>query len=99
MDQDQYDKLYEAINQFMFSECGKENGMPTFSENRHVLGVMKIRCTTPASKHWLLCAVPYIPKLWNGMTLKDIDFNDLPRPKKLLGFFKNCTASNEHTLT
>lgn len=98
MDQSKYEKVYETMNKFMFAELDKGNQMPTFLENRHTQGVMKIRCTSSAVKDWLLREVPHFPKLWKGINLTVIGFDQLPKPKKILGFFKQCTASNEQIL-
>lgn len=66
----------------MFADMERGGGMATFTENRHTQGVMKIRCSTPASKSWLIAAVPFIQPLWEGMSLLVTDFNNLPKPKK-----------------
>lgn len=50
MDQSKYEKVYETMNKFIFAELDKGNQMPTFLENRHTQGVMKIRCTSSAVK-------------------------------------------------
>lgn len=98
MNQEQYGTLYDAINQLLFSSMDTGNYMPTFEENRHTQGVMRIRCATQSSKTWLQMTILYITPLWNSMTLKVIHFEQLSRPKKILGFFKKCNASNESIL-
>lgn len=95
MDQKQYGILYDAINNMMFSAMASGSGMPTYEENRHTQGVMRMTCATQAAKAWLQMAIPYVTKLWEGMALKVIPFDHLPKPKKILGFFKNCNAPNE----
>lgn len=56
---------------------------------------MRMTCATQAAKMWLQAAIPYVPKIWEGMALKVIPFDHLPKPKKILVFFKNCNAPNE----
>lgn len=53
---------------------------------------MKVRCSSPASKTWLTNAVQYIPALWKGMKLEVIDFDKIPKPKKVLGLFPNYST-------
>lgn len=84
-----YDLLYEAMNQMLFLELSKSSitdPIPTYSDNMHTRGAMKVRCSTPGAKQWLTAAVPYIPTLWEGMSLNVIDFEKLPRQHKVLGF-------------
>lgn len=79
-------------------ESASGSVIPTFGENKHTKGVMKIRCSTPAAKSWLTSAIQYFPPLWKDMKLAAIDFNDLPRSKKVLGLFQNCNLSNANIL-
>lgn len=66
MSRERYESLYKAINNLLFGDLENGGAMPTFVENHHTRGVMKIRCSTPATKHWLTCAVAYLPQLWIG---------------------------------
>lgn len=97
---EKYDKLYQTINAFIMQslDAPGNHAIPTFGENKHTKGVMKIRCSTPASKTWISSAIRYFPPLWKDMKLKAIIFNELPRSKKVLGLFQNCTLSNENVL-
>lgn len=98
MNQEQYGLLYDAINTLLFNSMNSSDGIPTFAENRHTQGVMRIQCSTPSAKQWLNPYVPYIPPLWEGMLLKVSDFSNLPKPKKILGFFRNCNAPDDMIL-
>lgn len=90
MDKAKYDKLFVAINRILF--CQIENGIevPTFTDNKHTRGAMKICRSNPGAKSWLQQAVQYIPAEWPGMSLKAIDFSQLPQQKKVLGLFTHC---------
>lgn len=88
----QYNKVYQAINTFMFAELDKGSGLPSFSENKYVRDRMRVRCSTPGARTWLTNAIQYIPPLWEGMVLKIVDHDKIPEPKKVLGLFRNCHA-------
>lgn len=87
---DNYNKIYETITAFVVSEIKKSNAVPTFDDNTYVRGVMRVRCSTPASKTWLKAAIPYIPSMWPNMSLQVFDWDKMPAPRKLLGLFPNC---------
>lgn len=50
MDKVKYNQLYESINNTLFSDIEKCSVIPTFGENKHVRGVMKVTCSTPGAK-------------------------------------------------
>lgn len=93
---EKYAKLYETINTFLFAALDKLHHVPTFSENSFVRGVMRIRCSTPASKSWLECAIPYIQNMWENMKLSVTEFDKIPSPNKILGLFPNCHIEREN---
>lgn len=98
--QEKYSKLHQTITAFIMQslETPGSGVIPTFGENTHTKGAMKIRCSTPASKTWLQSAIQYFPPLWKDMKLKAINFSELPRPKKVLGLFQHCNLSNANIL-
>lgn len=89
---EQYNKVHGAITTFMFAELNKGIPLPSFSDNKYIRGHMRIRCSTPGAKAWLSNAIQYIPALWEGMSLKLVDHDKIPQPKKVLGLFRNCFA-------
>lgn len=95
---DKYNALYAKINELTFDALINENFMPIFTENRHIKGNMKVSCSTPESKQWLMNAVNNIPEIWPGMNLKAIDFDKLSKPKKIIGFIHNCKVPVELVL-
>lgn len=99
MDKVKYNKLYEAINNTLFSDIGNMSVIPTFCENKHVRGVMKATCSTPGSKLWLSDAIARITPLWPNMRLEVIEFSKLPRQIRVLGLFPNCTLNAEQIRT
>lgn len=88
--QENYKKIYQAITSFVAAEISKSIAIPTFDENTYVRGIMRVRCSTQGARTWLESAIPYIPKLWNNMSLQLIDYDKIPTPHKLLGLFPNC---------
>lgn len=94
---EKYDMLYLAIDNFVFEsiEADTNNFIPSFELNQLAKGVMKLRCSTPATKAWLTNAVAFLPPLWADMSLKVINFDDLPEPKKVLGLFRNCRVTED----
>lgn len=95
MDKVKYNKLYVAITNTIFSDMESCSVIPTFGENKHVRGVMKVTCSTPGSKSWLFGAVDRIDALWPNMNLKVVEFNKLPKQTRVLGLFPNCTLNAE----
>lgn len=89
----QYNKVYQAINAFMFAELNKGSCLPAFSENKYVRGHMQIRCSTPGAKAWLTSAIQYIPNLWEGISLKMVDHDKIPQPKKCSDCFAIASLS------
>lgn len=93
MDKAKYDRLFESINNTLFSEIDKCSVMPTFISNRYVRGVMRIECSTHAAKSWFsntICMIQYTKPLWHNMQLKVVDFEELPLQNAVLGLFLNC---------
>lgn len=90
MDQVKYKQLYESINNTLFSDIEKCSVIPTFKENKHVRGVMKVQCSTPAAKAWLIDAIKRTLPLWANMNLNAVDYNKLPQQIRVLGLFPNC---------
>lgn len=97
---ERYDAIYKAIDSFVFKMLESDNNdhIPKFDDNVFTRGVMKIRCSTPATKTWLSTALQHFPNLWKDMKLNVINFADLPTPKKVLGLFKNCTLTDERII-
>lgn len=97
LNRERYDKLYQAIDSFVFAEVEKNpnKSIPTFDENKFTRGVMKLRCSTPGAKSWLSCAIRYVPSLWTGMNLLVVDFDKIPVPIKVLGLFNKCNYTGE----
>lgn len=98
MSSDKYNALYAKINELTFDALINENFIPIFTENRHIKGNMKVSCSTPESKQWLMNAVNNIPAIWPGMNLKAIDLDKLSKPKKIIGFIHNCKVPVELVL-
>lgn len=69
--------------------------MPTFKENKHVRGVMKVTCSTPGSKAWLTAAIQRTTPIWPNMNLIVVDFDKLPQQNRVLGLFPNCAITAE----
>lgn len=90
MDKVKYRLLYESINNILFSDIETCNVIPTFNENKHVRGVMKVQCSTPAARAWLVSAIQRTTTLWTNMKLNVVDFNKLPQQIRVLGLFPNC---------
>lgn len=67
MDKAKYNKLYQSINNTLFSDIDKCDVIPTFNENKHVRGVMKVKCSTASSKSWLIGAIQRTMPLWPNM--------------------------------
>lgn len=99
MDKVKYNKLYESINNTLFSDIEKLSVIPTFGENKHVRGVMKVSCSTPGAKIWLSDAIARTAPLWQNMCLKVVEFTKLPRQIRVLGLFQNCTLEAEQIRT
>lgn len=97
---DKYDGLKKAIDAFVFKciDTNMGSALPSFEVNQFTRGVMKVRCATPATKTWLSNAIVFLPKIWAGMTLKTMNFDDLPEPKKVLGLFRSCDLENDKIL-
>ncbi|RYE20927.1 MAG: DUF4780 domain-containing protein, partial [Sphingobacteriaceae bacterium] len=96
---EKYDALYKAIDAKVFEcVCSDSSIIPRFGENVFIRGVMKLHCSTPATKSWLHSTIQDIPLLWKNMKLNVINFADLPTPNKVLGTFKNCTVGDERIL-
>lgn len=98
MDKVKYDKLYESINNMIFLDIDKRGVAPTFAENKHVRGAMKVKCSTPEAKSWLTDMIQDIPPLWPNMQLRVVDFGELPQRKTVLGLFPHCKLSSEQIL-
>lgn len=95
---EKYDIIFQKLNNAIFAELDKEAAVrstPQFSVNKFVRGHMKIRCSTPAAKSWLHAIIPYIPSLWENMSLKVVDYDKIPSPFKILGLFPKCTLDCE----
>lgn len=95
LDKAKYNALYESINNTLFSDIEKCSVIPTFDENKHVRGVMKIKCSTQGSKAWLIDAIGRTAPLWENMQLKVVDFDKLPQQNRILGLFPNCKFNAE----
>lgn len=96
LDKAKYNKLYESINNAIFAHIERSSDIPTFDENKHVRGVMKVKCSTPAAKAWLVDAINCTQPLWPNMHLNVVDFDKLPQQTRILGLFTNCKIDAEH---
>lgn len=95
LSKEKYQQLYASINELLFSDIEKCSVIPTFTENKHVRGVMKVKCATPGAKSWLIDAIKRTTSLWQNMKLKTVDFNKLPRQNRVLGLFPHCKLNAE----
>lgn len=95
MDKTKYDRLFESINDTLFSEIDKYNVIPTFVFNQYVRGVMRIKCATHEAKSWLSNMIRYTAPLWQNMQLKVADFDKLPPQNRVFGLFPYCKLNAE----
>lgn len=97
MDKRKYDKLYESINNAIFSDISGDElvDLPTFGENKHFRGVMKVECSDAEAKSWLEDIIERTKPLWQDMHLKVVDFDELPQQNRVLGRFPKCKLSIE----
>lgn len=84
MSDDRFKKLQAAISNLLIAQTQKTKTAPCFEENRLVSGVMRLKCASSFSRHWLERNVPKIApdQLWPGVNLSVIGFDNIPKPIK-----------------
>lgn len=95
MSDDRFAKLQGAISKLLIAQSKKTKTVPRFEENKLVSGVMRLKCTSSYSRHWLERNVPNLAhdQLWPGVNLSVIGLENIPKPIKCSVFLPSIQES------
>lgn len=96
---ERHTRLLRCLSDLANTMSTKGTNPPAILDNRLAGGSMRIKCFDAYARHWLERMVPKIDGnlLWKEANLEVIEFSQIPKPQKVVGWFPGSFLTKQTT--